>query len=168
MNPYVKPPRVFFGGRRFTCSVRPRYSAGSGAMVNDFIALKVAEEEKDDYEHCLDGSYGEAHKKRAALLGLRGIAVAMAESGSGKNFRWLIYDLITKECYRRPDDLGIERLGFAPYRSLTDRQRLEINKTGREGDYDRTFWRQDWSQGEVTWKQYEPEMVRVKPEETES
>jgi hypothetical protein len=158
---YVQPPRVFFGGKRFTCSVRPRYSCGSGAMVNDHIALKVAEEEKADYLHCIEGVYGEAHKKRAETLGLRGIAVAMAESGKGKNFRWLIFDLVTGECYRRPDDLGIEQLGFSPYRALSERTRQEITKTGRPSDYDRTFWKQ----GRDGWEQYQPEMVRVEPDD---
>lgn len=164
MNPYVQPPVAFFGRKRFTCSVRPRYSCGSGAMVDDFTALRVAEEERADHQHALSGLYGEAQKRRAELLGLRGIAMAMAEHGSGKNFRWLIFDLVTGECYRRPDDLGIERLGFTPFRALSERVRAEVNKTGREDDYDRTYWRD----GRDGWVQYEPELVRIESREETS
>jgi hypothetical protein len=110
-------------------------------MVRDAIALRVAEQEREDYEQALSGLYGEQQKKRAELLGLRGIATAMAEQGSGKSFRWLIYDLVTDECFLRLDDLGIERLGFTPYLALSERARAEINQTGRECDYARTFWR---------------------------
>ena len=159
---HVATMLAFFGNRkRYHFSVRPRYSCGSGTLVSGNIALRVAEEERADYEHCIEGSYGEDHKRRAEALGLRGVAVAMAESGSGKNFRWLIYDLVTGECYRRPDDLGIERLGFTSFRALSERARKEINKTGREGDYDRTFWKQ----GRDGWEQYQLEMVRVETRE---
>jgi len=154
---YVEPPPLFFGRKRFSCHVRPRYSCGSGAMVHDAVALKVAREEREDYAHALSGIYGEEQKKRAELLGLRGIAVAMAEQGSGRNFRWLVFDLVTGECYRRHDDAGIERLGFRPYRWLPESAKQAINQTGREDDYERTYWKFE----NLRWVQYEPELVRV-------
>ena len=154
---YVQPPPSFFGRKRFFCHVRPRYSCGSPAMVHDAVALQVAREEREDYEHALSGSYGEAQKRCARLLGLRGIAVAMAEHGSGKNFRWLVYDLVTGECCRRPDDAGIERLGFRLYRDLPAHAVQAINQTGREADYDRTYWKFE----SLRWVQYEPELMRV-------
>ena len=131
---HITMMKTFFGRKRFHFSVRPRYSCGSGALVSGDVAFRVAEEERSDYDRALEGTYGEDQKRRAEVLGLRGVAVAMAESGSGKNFRWLVYDLITGECYRRPDDLGIERLGWTQYRALSEQTRSEINKTGREGD----------------------------------
>jgi hypothetical protein len=153
---YVEPDPSIFGRKRFSCHVRPRYSCGSGAMVHDHVAIQVAHEEKGDYEAALSGIYGEAQRRRAELLVLRGIAVAMAETGSGKNFRWLCFDLVTGEYYRRHDDAGIERLGFKPYRALSERARFEINQTGNDGDYERTFWKFE----NLQWTQYEPEIVR--------
>jgi hypothetical protein len=68
---------------------------------------------------------------------------------------------VTCERYRRPDDLGIERLGFKPYRALSEQARREVNKTGRESDYDHTFWKQEWQRDNVVWTRYEPELVRA-------
>ena len=158
---HITMMETFFGRKRFHFSVRPRYSCGSGALVSGDVAFRVAEEERSDYDRALEGTYGEDQKRRAEVLGLRGVAVAMAESGSGKNFRWLVYDLITGECYCRPDDLGIERFGFESYSTLTETAKREVNKTGRESDYERTFWKQgNWDQGHK-WIQYEPELVRI-------
>jgi hypothetical protein len=144
----------FFGRKRFHCYVRPRYSCGSQAMVPDAIALQVAADERRDYEHARSGSYGEAQKKRAEVLGLRGVAYAMTEQGSGKNFRWLVGDLVTGERFRRHHDRDIvERLGFRPYRELP--VEATVNVTGRESDYDRTFWKFEKN----LWVQYQPETI---------
>ena len=151
------PP--IFGRKRVRCEVRPRYTPGSPASVPDHIAIRVAHQERESYEQTLTGIYGEEQKRRAEVLGLRGIAFAMAEQGSGRNFRWLIYDLVTRECFRRLDDAGIERVfGAQRYSELPERVKRLVNKTGFEGDYERTFW----FAGTETdrWHQYEPELVR--------
>jgi hypothetical protein len=151
----------FFGissWKRVRAHVRPRYSPGSPAMVSFEIARQVACDERRDYDHALDGSYGEAQKKRAELLGLRGIAYLMMEHGSGKNFRWYVQDLITGECFIRRHDRDIEALGFKPFEALPEKVRADLNKTGREWDYRRTFWKLDPKS--LQYIQYEPEIVR--------
>ena len=55
--------------------------------------------------------------------------------------------------------------GFESYSALTETAKREVNKTGREGDYERTFWKQgNWDQGHK-WIQYELELVRVEMRE---
>lgn len=154
---YIEVNRQFFGRASVRCHVRPRYSGGSPAMVHDHIALQVARDEKTDYERALEGVYGEEQKKRAEVLGLRGTAYAMAEKGSGRNFRWLIYDLVTGEYLRKHADAEIVRMGFTPYAELSAQAKAEINKTGRDSDYERTYWKFQ----ALKWVPYEPEIVRM-------
>lgn len=52
-------------------NVRPRYTAGSPAMVSEDIARRVAEEEREDYQRALDGTYGPEAQERARRDGLR-------------------------------------------------------------------------------------------------
>lgn len=157
---FVDPnPLVFTGraGRTLRCNVRPRYSAGSPAQVDDHTALGVADDEKKDYEHAMEGAYGEEAKLRAEALGLRGIVYAMAESGSGKNFRWLIQDLITGECFRRHHDNEIHRLGYTAFMHLPQSVQARLKAKGcTDNDYDRTFWKL-----ERDWVKYEPELIRL-------
>jgi hypothetical protein len=149
------PP--LFGDREYRCAVRPRYSAGSPAVVPDHVALQVASDERRDYERARSGAYGEAQQRRAERLGLRGVAYAFAESGSGKNFRWLVYDLVTGECSRRHHDSEITgKLGFRPYWDLPENARREVCKTGLNADYERTFWKLE----NLEWVEYQPELVR--------
>lgn len=155
---YVNAP-PFFGARRFHCHVRPRYSCGSGAMVADHIALQVAREEREGYEQALSGAYGDDQKRRAEALGLRGIAVALAEKGSGRNFRWLVYDLVTFECFVRHHDGEIEGLGFRSFRELPKQAQRAVNLTGRETDYERTYWKFE----NLEWVEYQPELVSGAP-----
>ena len=126
-------------------------------MVHDGIALQVAEEERRDYEHVIGGAYGERQQSRAATLGLRGIAYAMAEQGSGRKFRWLVYDLVTGEYMRRHHDADIPGLGFTPYRELRPHAQVEVNQTGLDSDYERTFWKFE----ALKWVPYEPELLRA-------
>lgn len=146
----------FFGRAKAYSYVRPRYSCGSPAMVTDDIALRVADDEKSDYAHILEGIEGAERKKRAEILGLRGIAYVMAEKGSGRNFRWLIFDLITGECFRRHHNHEISRLGYTPYEFLPLEVQNRLNETRNAPDYDRTFWKYEG----YTWVKYEPELVR--------
>lgn len=159
IDPSVLNPEVFTrnAAKSLRCHVRPRYSPGSPAMVNDHIALNVADDEKVAHEHALEGAYGEEQQKRAKALGLRGIAYVMAESGSGRKFRWLVYDLITKETFRRLHDNEIERTGFTAYAQLSKFEQTQIRAEGcSDSDYDRTFWKYVARE----WVQYEPELVR--------
>lgn len=79
-----------------------------------------------------------------------------AEKGSGRNFRWLVYDLVTGEFFRRHHDHEVTRLGFTPFQFLPMDVKKRLNQTGRDSDYDRTFWKL-----ERDWVKYEPEPVRV-------
>lgn len=54
-------------------NVRPRYSAGSPAMVDERTALSVARDEQEEYKAALDGIYGAKEASRARELGLSGI-----------------------------------------------------------------------------------------------
>lgn len=75
------------------CFVRPRYSAGSGALVGKETALQVAEEEQHFITYHLEGSYGPEKKKFAEETGLKGVAYVRVQ-----RFNTLyIFDLITKE-----------------------------------------------------------------------
>ncbi len=58
-----------------TYEVMPRYTAGSPAMVDEHIALRVAEQEKKAYPGHLEGVYGDAWKFVAQTEGLDGIVV---------------------------------------------------------------------------------------------
>lgn len=97
---HFKCLNAFKGRRRnnIIFSVRPRYSPGSPAQVNEGIARRVAVDEVADYERALSGVYGEAHKNKAKSEGLSDIVVAMIEVRKG----WDVLDLITGERYTRP------------------------------------------------------------------
>lgn len=78
-------------------SVRPRYTAGSPGQVGEELALTIASQEKEDYERCLEGIYGEKQLHRAKELGLRGIVEEMVEHKGG----FKVTDLITGEKFWR-------------------------------------------------------------------
>ena len=153
----VEPDPSFFGRRPFYCTVRPRYSGGSPAMVKDDVALRVAEQEREEYERALTGVYGDHQKRRAKVLGLRDIAYALGQQGSGRKFRWLVFDLVTGEYFHRHNELEIERLGYRRYQDLPVSARQEVNQTRDDGDYDRTYWKFNG----MVWVPYEPELVTV-------
>lgn len=75
-------------------NVRPRFTCGSGARVDEETALRVASQEKESHEACLTGMFGEADLHRAkAPNALRGIVESITESRGG----WHVIDLITGE-----------------------------------------------------------------------
>lgn len=74
-------------------NVAPRYTGGSPAMVNPRIAHHVARQERESYEHHLEGIYGEHNKQKAEAEGLGLIAFTMRETRKG----WEVEDLITGE-----------------------------------------------------------------------
>lgn len=79
-------------------NVRPRYTAGSPAMVDAVTAERVAGEEKRGYERAIEGIYGPEEQHRAICEGLFGIAEKTQEIRGG----WKVYDLIMHEQYFRP------------------------------------------------------------------
>lgn len=130
-------------GRRLACfSVRPRYTPGSPAMVHPEVAVRVAAEERRAHEHALSGAWGEVQQQRAEALGLGGVAYVMAEQGSGRNFRWRTFDLVTHEESLRPHDTEIERLGFSRFEYLPQHVQTRIMQPGcRSHDYSQRFFK---------------------------
>lgn len=78
-------------------NVRPRYTAGSGAMVARSLAFRVAAQERDAHKTCLTGVYGPEAQARAEILGLHGIVEEVTETRKG----WDVLDLCTGERYLR-------------------------------------------------------------------
>jgi hypothetical protein len=78
-------------------SVRPRYTPGSPGSVDEELALRVASQEKESYEACLEGIYGDVDMAKAMKLGLKGIVEEMVENKGG----WKVTDLITGDKFWR-------------------------------------------------------------------
>lgn len=78
-------------------NVRPRYTPGSGAMVDERTALKVAAEEKRFYEIAQSGAFGEEDLEKTKTLGVKGIVESIREHKGG----WIVNDLITGETFWR-------------------------------------------------------------------
>lgn len=153
--------RFFANGvrRSLRFNVRSRYSAGSPAQVPEHIALQVVRDEQESYRHALEGAYGEEQKKRAETLGLSGIVYVMFEKGSGRQFRWHIWDLLTDEHTSRHHDHEIHRLGYYRFEHLPEGVQKRIVQPGcRYPDYDRRFYKVS-PMGEI--EEYKPEIVRV-------
>jgi hypothetical protein len=83
--------------RNMHFNVRPRYTPGSPAAVDEYTALRVVEQERRAYEHSLTGAYGEEDLKVANTQGLKGIVEACFERSNG----WDVKDLLTGEEFRR-------------------------------------------------------------------
>jgi hypothetical protein len=165
MTPEIERSReAFFASsrrRHYQFHVRPRYTPGSPAMVHDNIALKVAKEEAWAHEQALTGIWGEDEKKRAETLGLDGIAYVMFEKGSGRQFRWHVWDLITNVETRRLHQNELHRLGYYRFEHLQQTVQARLVQPGcRYPDYDREFYKLT-SADFQTWEQYKPEIVRV-------
>jgi hypothetical protein len=79
-------------------NVRPRYSPGSPAMVDERTAQRVANDEREMIASNLDGTYGAALQAKAWALGLAWIVESVGERAGG----WDVLDLLTDERYRRP------------------------------------------------------------------
>ena len=77
--------------------VRPRYSAGSPAMVDRRIAAKVLIDEWECLEHALAGSYGDAKRDEALADKLAGIVIVSHERGPCVD----TWDVITGEAVRK-------------------------------------------------------------------
>lgn len=156
MKEYMR--EKFFAGRNVRYSVAPRYTPGSPAMVSEQIARQVAAEEKEAYPYYLQGTCGEAQKKRAELLGLDNIAYAYSESGK----LFLVWDLITDAHTKRPNNAETYRkLGYVSFLELVHDERAvtTINVTGNIGDWDRFYYKMDERSG--IYKRYVPEAVSM-------
>lgn len=73
--------------------VRPRYTAGSPAMVDEATARRVAKQEKTGYEMALEGFYGEEAKMEAEQRGMGAVVFSWTEKGN----TLIITDMITEE-----------------------------------------------------------------------
>jgi hypothetical protein len=78
--------------------LQPRYGAGSpGAVWDEALAKRVARDERESFDHALEGAYGPRDQQKAMDLGLVGIVEARYEHKKG----WMARDLITgRTCYR--------------------------------------------------------------------
>ena len=90
-------------GRSAHFSVAPRYTCGSPAMVSMETAVRVAVEEREAYEQCLDGVMGEELQRTARARGLANIAYARWEKGSKV---WRLDLLAGGDAFIEPPRLG--------------------------------------------------------------
>jgi hypothetical protein len=79
-------------------NVKPRYTPGSPAQVDQATAERVAGEERLGYVATLDGAHGTIAAAEAKIAGLRGI-VEMRWERPGA---WIVHDLLTNERFIRP------------------------------------------------------------------
>ena len=142
-------------------NVRPRYTPGSPASVNEAIALRVAAEERENYEVALSGMWGDAERARAEALGLAGIVYTLHEEGRGKRFRWVQIDLITGTTHRRLSDVTLRENGYLIWNELPPWAKVELERQGvtagatRPSDLARRRWKL-----EATLVEYQPEELR--------
>jgi len=92
--------------RKANFHVHPRYTCGSGAMVDMMTCMHVAAQEKESYQHILEGAEGEERQALAQEVGLEGICYARWEKGR-RVFR---YDLLTGRTFQEPKRLEYEEL----------------------------------------------------------
>lgn len=109
-------------------NVAPRYTPGSPALVDEATARRVASEEQDALHYILQGFEGPDAKRRAQHLGLRGVAEARRERGSGKKQGWEIEDLCTGERFFRLCAESLRKLGWREYNDLTQWERALVDK----------------------------------------
>jgi len=88
----------------------------------------VAREEKEAFEHAVEGVYGEEMRQRANALGLRGIVEERLERGSGKKSGWEVVDLVTGERFFRLSPNALDKLGWRPYSELEDGERRLVDQ----------------------------------------
>jgi len=76
-------------------------------MVDESIALSVAEDEVHDYRMALEGIYGPVSMSQAKVEGLDGIVIFMIE----KSNRWEAHDVITGKVYIWPFEVKCPKCG---------------------------------------------------------
>jgi hypothetical protein len=145
-------------------NVRPRYTPGSPAAVDEDTARRVGREERDAYEHALSGIMGERERERAELLGLEGIAYTLHEHGSGRKFRWVQTDLITGRVTLRMQPSELEREGYLTFHQLPPWAReLVLHGALRTSDLERRYWKLEAAPVE-----YQPEESAASPARQET
>ena len=106
--------------------VRPRYTPGSPAQVNEESALRVAEEERDSFEAHAEGFMGEEWQQKAERLGLQRIAYYIQEKGG----HWvLLVDLITEERIEGRHEVELE-LAAIGTRRIPPKIEKNLNRWG--------------------------------------
>jgi hypothetical protein len=96
--------------KNYHYNVKPRYTAGSPAAVDEKTALHQAEEEKKFHEMYLSGVMGEKNQALAEQLGLGpvadqergGLRYSPAELVIEHSNHWFVRCLITGEMFVRP------------------------------------------------------------------
>lgn len=138
--------------------VAPRYTGGSPALVSEFIAHRVAEQEKNGHEQALSGFWGDQQKLRAERLGLRGVAELREETKKG----WLIFDLCTEEHLLKLYDP--EKVGYRQFHDLDTGTQRALRAAPPPGieELEREFYKLDQAlAGHVTKdvQVYRPEVL---------
>lgn len=137
-------------------NVRPRYTPGSPAAVDEDTAFRVAREEREAYEHALTGIGGERERRRAEMLGLEGIVYTLHWQGSGRKFRWVQTDLVTGKQTLRLHQDELEREGYLNFDQLPPwARKLVMPFPLRTTDIERRFWKLEAEPVE-----YQPEEIR--------
>ena len=150
--------------------VDPRYTGGSGAMVDEATARRVAEEEKRSIEYVLKGYEGEKNKALAERLGLRGIAEVRVEKGSGRKQGWEVLDLCTGERFFRLGAEALRSLGWRHYADLLGWERQLVDQDppadfdDHKRDYRKAYYKFETGMvsGYPGWKitVYRPDLMR--------
>lgn len=91
-------------GRNSHYHLEPRYTCGSPALVPMGVCLKVAVQEFEAHKNNLTGVFGEEARRKAEIVGLKGIAYARWEKGAQV---WRL-DLLTGETFIEPERLSWE------------------------------------------------------------
>ncbi len=106
--------------------VRPRYTPGSPAQVDEEIATQVAKEEAHMFEAYREGYMGVAWQQKAERLGLQRIAYYIQEKGG----HWvLLVDLITEERIEGRHEVELE-LAAIGTRRIPPKIEKNLNRWG--------------------------------------
>ena len=93
--------------------VRPRFTPGSPAQVDEATFWRVRAQEQEGYYRARSGRFGDEERARAERLGLERVAFTRRERGGC----WLIGDCMTNRNYLELPDLTLGKgQGFGPGR----------------------------------------------------
>jgi len=122
--------------------VKPRYTSGSPAMVEERIAQRVAQQEKQAYQAYLEGAYGPEGTETATKMGLDWIAWATVESSSNLS----LTDLITGMMMLKP--IKYDGVRYTPVYADTLTNYSTIAQKLKESKLKTQLWRQMNATGE--------------------
>lgn len=142
-------------------SVYPRYTSGSPALVNETVAIHVAQQELSSYKFVLSGRYGEEKKSLAELYGLRGIVLSLTEKSSGKKSKWEVFDFLVERKYLVCSTSELRNQGWSRYENLEDYERVKIEKDPpvNKGDFRKYGWFKPLGFKQIIF--YEPEEIEI-------